>query len=187
TIQARMSPVVNQKSGVSARLSIANYETATASARRRALLLGENPGHVRLTDLGNLFASSSGKIELDPYRDEAVTEFQVIQKIIDEAIREVFLEYFPLKKYEPTMDQVAKQIFEAKGLEISDTMNVESYRDILKKVPALFDFMRDRGWDSDSQTLACGVEFILEGLAVNQKLSRRKLGEIVSFKSVDIY
>jgi hypothetical protein len=47
--------------------------------------------------------------------------------------------------------------------------------------------MRDRGWDSDSQTLACGVEFILEGLAVNQKLSRRKLGEIVSFKSVDIY
>lgn len=187
TIQARLSPVVNQKSGVSARLSIANYETAVASARRRALLLGENPGTVRLTDLGNLFASSSGKIELDPYRDEAVTEFQVIQKIIDEAIREIFLEYFPLKKYETSMDQVAKEIFLAKGLEISDGTPAASYRAILKDVPALFDFVRDRGWDKDDSMLACGIEFILEGLAVNQKLSRRKLGEMISLKSVDVY
>jgi len=187
TIQARLSPVVNQKSGVSARLSIANYETAVASARRRALLLGEDPGSVRLTDLGNLFASSSGKIELDPYRDEAVTEFQVIQKIIDEAIREIFMEYFPLKKYETSMDSVAKEIFQAKGLEISDGMAAQTYRDILKRVPSLFDFVKDRGWDKDDQMLACGVEFVLEGLAVNQKLSRRKLGEMISFKSVDVY
>ncbi len=187
TIQARHSSVVNQKSGVSARLSIANYETAVASARRRALFHGEDPGIVRLTDLGNLFASSSGKIELDPYRDEAVTEFQVIQKLIDQAIREVFLEYFPQKKYEPLMDQAARQVFDARGLEISDGRPASAYQDALKTVPALFDFLRDRAWDADDQLLASGLEFILEGLATNEKLSRRKLGEMISFKSVDVY
>ena len=34
---ARRSPHVNQRSGVSARLSIANYETLVANAARRAL------------------------------------------------------------------------------------------------------------------------------------------------------
>ena len=187
TVQARTNQLVNQKSGVSARLSIANYETCVASARRRALLLGEELGIVRLTDLGNLFASSSGKIELDPYRDEAVTEYQVIMKIIDQAIKDLFLEYFPENKYESNMEAITGQIFSANQIEISDTMPLSSYRDILKVVPGLFDLVQDQGWDKDDGLFAVGVEFILEGMAVTQKLSRRKLGEIVSFKSVDIY
>ncbi len=187
TVQARSNHLVNQKSGVSARLSIANYETVVASARRRALLLGQEKGCARLTDLGNLFASSSGKIELDPYRDETVTEYQVIMQIVDAAIREVFLEHFPLKKYEETMNAVVKQVYQAKQVEISDSMPAAHYRDLLKSVPALFDLIRDRSFDKEDDLLAAGIEFILEGLAVNQKLSRRKLGEMVSFKSVDVY
>jgi len=187
TIQARTNQLVNQKSGVSARLSIANYETCVASARRRALMLDESTGVVRPADLGNLFASSSGKIELDPYRDEAVTEYQVITKIIDAAIREVFLEIFPEKKYGESVDSISKQIFAAKKIEISDGMPVSGYRDLLKSVPAFFDLLRDQVYDKDDFTLAAGIEFILEGMAVTQKLSRRKIGEIVSFKSVDVY
>jgi len=187
TIQARSNQLVNQKSGVSARLSIANYETCVASARRRALMLDENPGVVRLTDLGNLFASSSGKIELDPYRDEAVTEYQVIMKIIDNAIKEIFQEYFPLKKYESSLEEIAKQVFASEKIEISDSMPLENYRELLKTIPAFFDLLRDRNWDRSDADFAVGIEFILEGMAVTQRLSRRKLGEIISFKSVDIY
>ena len=187
TFQSRTNHLVNQKSGVSARLSISNYETCVASARRRALLLGEEEGMVRLTDLGNLFASSSGKIELDPYRDEAVTEYQVINKIIDSAVKEVFTEYFPANKYDASLQSIAQQIFSASQVEISDEMPASQYRELLKSVPALFDLISDRGWDKDDRMLASGVEFILEGLTVMQKLSRRKLGEIISFKSVDVY
>ena len=187
TVQARVNPMVNQKSGVSARLSIANYETSVASARRRALELGEGKGMVRLTDLGNLFASSSGKIELDPYRDESTTEYQVISKIIDNAIKEVFIEYFSLKGYESNMDSIAQQVFHAGQIEISDGMPLTAYRELLNKVPAFFDLLREQDWDSDDMQLAAGIEFILEGLAATQKLSRRKLGEIISFKSVDVY
>ncbi|MBE7437887.1 MAG: magnesium chelatase [Spirochaetales bacterium] len=186
TAQARISHLVNQKSGVSARLSIANYETAIASARRRALEQGHSTGVVRMSDLGNLFASSSGKIELDPYRDEAITEYQVINKIIDLAIKEVFLEYYPLKKYEDQFDEIARQVFVAGQLEISDHMPDAHYSILLKQVPALFDLLSDRGW-KEARELPSGIEFILEGLTVNQKLSRRRLGEIASFKSVDVY
>ena len=187
TSQARHHPMVNQKSGVSARLSIANYETCVASARRRALLLREDPGMVRPTDLGNLFASSSGKIELDPYRDEAITEYQVIMKIIDLAIKEVFLENFPPAEYDSTFEAITKQIYAAGQVEISDSMPAAAYRELLEKVPALFDFLRDKKWDQDDQMLAVGMEFIFEGLTVTEKISRRRLGEISSFKSVDVY
>ncbi len=187
TVQARSNPLVNQKSGVSARLSIANYETCVASARRRALLLGEGHGVARLTDLGNLFASSSGKIELDPYRDEAVTEYQVITKLIDNAIREVFQEYFPPARHESSLEAITRQIYQQNQVEISDSMPLAAYRDLLKVVPAFFDLIQERGWHQDDGEFAVGVEFILEGLAVTQRLSRRRLGDIVSFKSVDVY
>jgi magnesium chelatase subunit I len=187
TVQARQSHLVNQKSGVSARLSISNYETCVASARRRALSLGEKVGVVRMTDLGNLFASSSGKIELDPYRDEAVSEFQVIGKIIDAAIQEIFLECFPENRYGSSFDAIAKQVYANSDTEISDAMPLTTYRELLKKMPAMFDLLRDRGWDGDEQMLAPGIEFILEGLTVTQRLSRRKIGDTVSFKSVNIF
>ncbi len=187
TIQARRHPYVNQKSGVSARLTVSNYETVVASARRRALIFKEKEGRVRMTDLGNIFSSSLGKIELDPYRDEIITEYQVISKLIEMATKEVFEEYFPEKKYYREFDSITKQIYEAKVLEISDSFPVSHYREILKIVPSFYDLLKDYNWDENDIDLASGIEFILEGLTTKEKISRRKLGEIVSFKSVDLY
>ena len=187
TIQARRHPLVNQKSGVSARLSVANYETAVASARRRALLNGDERGVVRLTDLGTLFASSAGKIELDPYRDETVTEYQIIMKLIDLAIKEVFEEVFPDDTYARQFDDITKQVYQAERIEIADTMPYDSYKELLKTLPGCFDLIKDQKWDADPALIAVGIEFILEGLTTKEKISRRRLGETSSFKSVDLY
>ncbi|MHC4179349.1 MAG: magnesium chelatase, partial [Planctomycetota bacterium] len=65
SIVARRSKYVDQQSGVSARLSIANYRTMIASARQRAAVLGERPAVPRISDLGHLYSSSLGKLELD--------------------------------------------------------------------------------------------------------------------------
>ena len=62
---ARKSKYIDQQSGVSARLSLANYRTMVASARHRAAVLGEQPAVPRISDLGHLYASSLGKLELD--------------------------------------------------------------------------------------------------------------------------
>lgn len=187
TIQARRHPLINQKSGVSARLSIANYETLVASARRRALLLNQERGFARMTDLSNLFSSSLGKIELDPYRDEAVTEYQVIMKLIDLSIKEIFEEYFPEKKFKMEIENLTKQVYEANTIEISDFMPSSEYSNLLKKLPSLFDFVKEYHWTENIDLLASGIEFVLEGLVSKEKISRRRLGEVISFKSVDLY
>ena len=187
TIQARSSHLVNQKSGVSARLSISNYEVAISSAWRRALKNEEEKGVVRLTDLGNLFASCSGKIELDPYRDEAISEYQVILKLLDSATKLVFDEYYPPKKYNTIFNDIAAQIYKLGKIEISDQMPVASYKDLMKDIPAIWDLMHEKGYDKEDHLFVSAFEFILEGLTVNQKLSRRRLGEISSFKTVDLY
>lgn len=187
TVQARSSHLVNQKSGVSARLSIANYEVTVSSARRRALSFDEEFGYVRMTDLGNIFSSCSGKVELDPYRDEAISEYQIVLKLIDQATRVVFEEYFNPKIYAPAFEDIVKQIYKANKLEISDYMPVNQYKDILNTVPSLWDLLHDKEFDKQDYLFVAGIEFILEGLTALQKLSRRRLGEISSFKTVDIY
>lgn len=187
TIQARLSSLVNKKSGVSARLSISNYEVAISSARRRALKYGEGSGVVRLTDLGNLFASCSGKIELDPYRDEAISEYQVVLKLLESATKIVFDEYYPMKKYNSLFNDISKQIYSLGKVEISDQMPVSAYKELLKEIPSIWDLLHEKGYDKEEPVFISAFEFILEGLTVNQKLSRRRLGEISSFKTVDLY
>src|SRR5436190_14332119 len=90
---ARRSKYIDQQSGVSARLSIANYRTMVASARQRAAVLGESPAVPRISDLGHLYGSSLGKLELDMMGSHQMTERQVLDAVLAEAVRTVFEEY----------------------------------------------------------------------------------------------
>src|SRR6478609_5744751 len=78
--QARRSPHINQRSGVSVRLSIANYETLVANATRRALRHGETEVVPRVSDLEALVASTAGKVEFETV-DEGREE-QVLDRIV---------------------------------------------------------------------------------------------------------
>ncbi len=62
---ARQSPHLNQRSGVSVRLTIANYETLVANATRRALRNGEDEAVPRVSDLQALVSSTQGKVEIE--------------------------------------------------------------------------------------------------------------------------
>jgi len=86
--QARRSPHVNQRSGVSVRMSIANRETLVANATRRALRNGEAEVVPRVSDLDALASSTSGKIELETLDDDG--DEQVVGRIIRAAVLQVF-------------------------------------------------------------------------------------------------
>ncbi len=90
---ARQSPHINQRSGVSVRLSVANYETLVASAVRRALRLGETEAVPRISDLESLVASTSGKVEIETI-DEG-RDGQVVERIIQQAVLTVFKSHGP--------------------------------------------------------------------------------------------
>jgi len=179
SIEARNSPYVNQKSGVSARLSITNYETMIANCRRRGLVLKEMEIVPRVSDLIYLHTSSGGKVELDPFREESLTSFDVITRILEMAIRQVFGEYFKPEKLNSLVDEIKGD----RSIQISDMMPSPEYKEIISALPQIWEPVHELGGDSSEPMRASCVEFVLEGLHLSGKLSRKKIGDIVSYKT----
>src|SRR5262249_34762262 len=118
SVAARKSKYVDQSSGVSARFSIANYRTMVASARQRGVRLGEKPAVPRVSDLGHLYASSLGKLELDMMGSQQMSERQVLEAVIAEAIKTVFAEYVDRHG----LDEIADVFSKGVKIEVGDML-----------------------------------------------------------------
>lgn len=178
TIDARSSPHVNQRSGVSARLSIANYETMIANSRRRAIMLGETEIAPRMSDLNYLYTSSLGKIEMDPFREESLSDIQVITRIMDSAVRKVFMERFG----QANLDEMAEKIKGDVSVDTGDMVPSEDYRNIISRATQLWEPVHSLGGDESDAIRASCVEFVLEGLYLTGKLSRKRIGDMVAYR-----
>src|SRR5262245_22078487 len=100
---ARSSPAINQQSGVSVRMSIANLENVISNAERRGLTLGENPVVPRISDLISLAASTRGKVELNLTEDDG-QEDKIIGKLLGEAVKNIFERHFEPKHLRPLVE-----------------------------------------------------------------------------------
>ena len=99
---ARQSPHINQRSGVSVRLTVSNLETLVANATRRALTHGETDVVPRISDLEALASSTAGKVEIESLeegRDE-----QIIDHLLSAAVLTVFKEHLPLEDLREVLD-----------------------------------------------------------------------------------
>ncbi len=168
SIAARKSKYVDHASGVSARFSIANYRTMVASARHRGVKLGEKPAVPRISDLGHLPTSSLGKLELDMMGAHQMSEKQVLESIIAEAIGTVFEEY--VDKH--GLDEIADLFSKGVKLEVGDMLPSSDYAKRLKRVPKAWEkaFEVNAG-ESDAVRASC-VEFVLAGLYAGDRISR---------------
>src|SRR3954447_7445055 len=93
---ARKSPDISQRSGVSVRVSICNYENLAANAVRRGLRLNETDIVPRVSDLPAVLASTSGKIELETVGD--AREDRIVERLVQGAILNVFNRYFTVNE-----------------------------------------------------------------------------------------
>jgi magnesium chelatase subunit I len=168
SIAARKSKYVDHTSGVSARFSIANYRTMVASARHRGVKLGEKPAVPRISDLGHLPTSSLGKLELDLMGSHQMSEKQVLESIIAEAIRVVFDEYVDRHGLDDIADVFSKGV----KIEVGDMLPSSEYAKRLKRVPKAWEkaFEVNAG-ESDAIRASC-VEFVLAGLYAGDRISR---------------
>lgn len=91
---ARESEFVDKKSGVSARLTIAAFENLHSSAERRILKNGEKKTVARLADFWGVIPALTGKVEM-VYEGEQEGPHAVALHIIGQAVKKVFLQYFP--------------------------------------------------------------------------------------------
>ncbi len=173
---ARRSKYVDHQSGVSARLSIANYRTMIASARQRAAILGERPAVPRISDLGHLYASSLGKLELDMMGSHQMSERQVLDAVLADAIATVFKEY--VDKH--GLAEIAEIFSRGVKIEVGDMLPSSHYAALVKRVPPVWDKAFEVNASDNEAVRASCVEFILAGLYATDRISRsQQRGRIV--------
>jgi magnesium chelatase subunit I len=167
TLQARRSPDVSQTSGVSVRVTIANYETLVANALRRALATGESQAVPRVSDLSFLDASTQGKLELE-YAGADKDEADVIAELRSRALRAVFDECVPGEG----VASVVQAFEQGWNVEVSASMPSAEYLEGLDAIPGLREGAAAlAGGDSPAQ-LASAIEFLLEGLHLSNRLNK---------------
>ncbi len=168
TIAARKSKYIDQESGVSARFSIANYRTMVASARQRGIVLGERPAVPRISDLGHLYSSSLGKLELDLMGSSQMSERQVLDAVMAQAIQTVFDEY--VSKH--GLAEIAEIFAKGVKIEVGDMLPSEQYAGLLQRVPPIWDKAFEVNAAADDAVRASCIEFVLAGLYAMDRISR---------------
>ena len=168
SIAARRSKYLDQQSGVSARLSIANYRGMVASARHRGAVLGERPAVPRISDLGHVYSTSLGKLEIDLMSSHQLTEQQVLDAILAEAIGNVFSEYVDRHG----LEEIAEIFGKGVKVEVGDLLPSGQYAERLKRVPPAWEKAFEINTSSSPAMRASCVEFVLAGLHASERISR---------------
>ena len=142
SFEARESEYIDNKSGVSARLSITAFENLLSTAERRALKSGADKTSLRLSDFMGIIPSITGKVEL-VYEGEQEGAAIVAQYLMGDAIRTFFPGYFPkIEKLEkqdektPYTDTL-EWFFAESGFELLDDCSDEEYKTILDSITPL--------------------------------------------------
>ncbi len=167
---ARRSPDINQRSGVSVRASIADYESMLANAFRRAIRTGERDVVPRVSDLPHIMPTLSGKIEFDTVEDGK--EEQIIEKFIQAATVAVFNRHFNVVD----LEEVVTKFKSGVSVEVGDTSASKEYVKIVKQVDGLDRAVAKLEPGENVAMIASGVEFILEGLHLNKRLNKDRVG-----------
>lgn len=187
-IEARKSEYVDEKSGVSARLTISGYESLWSAAERRALRNGEKPTSIRVSDFVGVVPAITGKVEL-VYEGEQEGAGLVAHNLIGKAIRQQFVNYFPnpdefrKKKEENPFRSIIDWFGDGHTLDIMNDFNDKEYRKVLDSVPGLCALVEKFQPDnSDDQYFL--MEFALHGLAEYSMLSKNPLVSGLQFKDL---
>src|SRR5258706_2129148 len=166
THQARRSSDVSQKSGVSVRVSISNFENVNSNAVRRAIRLKERQAVPRVSDLTAVIASTAGKIELGTV-GEARQE-KIVEKLVRQSVSKVFRDYFEVAEFEQLVAGFEKGL----SVQASDAQPSMEYVNQLARVGGLKAAVAKLNGHGSPATVASAVEFILEGLHLNKRLNK---------------
>jgi magnesium chelatase subunit I len=173
---ARRSPDVNQRSGVSVRASIADYESLLANALRRAIRLGERDVVPRISDLPYVIPTISGKVEFETVEDGK--EDQIIEKLIQGAVVAVFNRYFNVIDLEDVVTRFKAGL----SAEVADSLPSPKYVDMMKDIEGLGRAVSSLDTGENSAVVASAIEFVLEGLHLNKRLNKDRVAGKVAYR-----
>jgi magnesium chelatase subunit I len=174
---ARQSPHINQRSGVSVRLTVSNIETLVANATRRALVHGEADVVPRVSDLDALASSTAGKVEIESIeegRDE-----QIIEHLLKSAVLTVFRDRLPIEDLRPVIDAFDS----SRVVHAGDDVLSADYVTLVEEIPELREpVLRLTGGNESPASVAAAVELVLEGLHLAKRLNKEAVGARAQYR-----
>ncbi len=188
-IEARKSDLVDQKSGVSARLTISALENLYSTAERRMLLCGQNKTYARISDLYGVLPSITGKVEL-VYEGELEGVSNVAQTLTGKAIKALFNEKFPnpekakkLKKPNP-FATILNWFNDGYTVSMHNNINDMAYQKALLTVEGLPELIKEMFPKYSEPEKVILMELVLHGLAEYSQLSKHNLIKGFEFKDL---
>ena len=186
--EARHSDFIDEKSGVSARLSITAYENLLSAAELRALKNNDEKTAVRLSDFLGIIPAITGKVEL-VYEGEQEGAANVAYNLIGEAVKTLFIQYFPeiekLKKPDdigPYDDIVSWFFNQSDGFELLDDLRDKEYKSLLEAVSPLDDLIAKHQSNLSKEDSYFMKEFVLWALVEYKQLSKYRFTKGIQFK-----
>jgi magnesium chelatase subunit I len=189
SFEARESEFIDNKSGVSARMSITAYENLLSTAERRALRAGNDKATLRLSDFMGIIPSITGKVEL-VYEGEQEGAAYVAQNLIASAIHTFFPGYFPkIEKLEKPDAKTAytdliEWFFAESGFELLDDATDEEYEGILGSIVPLEILVKKYQPQLAKEDKFFMKEFILWAMVEYKKLSKDRITDGYQFKDM---
>ncbi|HMK95978.1 MAG TPA: sigma 54-interacting transcriptional regulator [Acidimicrobiales bacterium] len=174
---ARQSPQVNQRSGVSVRLGVANYETLVAAATRRALRLGEPEAVPRVSDLTALAPSTAGKIEVDALDDSGDDE------LVGRLVRQAVLSVFRAHVEQAELSRAVAELDDGSAIEVGDDVASSAYVEALRQRPGLRAPVGKLAGSERPSALAAATELVLEGLHLSKRLNKHVHDGVATYRS----
>jgi magnesium chelatase subunit I len=191
SFEARESEYIDEKSGVSARLSIAGYENLVSAAERRMLINNGESTIARITDFWGVIPAITGKVEL-VYEGEQEGPYNVALRLMSAAIKQLFLQYFPnpeqmsrRRKQEEVRDPYGtiKMYFSAGNtVDLLNDDSDEKYKEELLKVAGLEKFIKLNGIADKPKYLF--MELVLHGLVEFNIIGREFINKKYTFKDM---
>ncbi|MEP1151391.1 MAG: sigma 54-interacting transcriptional regulator [Balneola sp.] len=179
--EARNSEYIDQKSGVSTRMTITAMEQVFSSAERRAVINNENSAQVRIADIFHMVPALTGKLEL-VYEGEQEGAISVAKHIIGKAINKTFKNIFPDPQ---SKAQSVKEIYQsitdwfASGNEVNipDVLSAEEYKKALNSVTGLKELVEKHIKNIENEELYATMDLVLEAMYQNSLLSKQDLDD----------
>ena len=166
TARARSSNEINQRSGVSVRVSISNYETLISNALRRSIRHGEDIACPRISDLPYLIASLGGKIEMETFGEGR--EDRLVEDLTKRATLGIFGRYCNVEE----LEDIVTAFDLGNAVETGSDVPSGAYASALDNVDGLRAAVTAlAGDDQRPEVVASAVEFVLEGLHLNRRLN----------------
>ncbi len=187
-VEARESEYVDQKSGVSARLTISAFENLVSAAERRALVGKEAQTYTRVGDLWGIVPALTGKIEL-VYEGEQEGPAIVAQNLLGKAIRNRFTVFFPdpeqtKRGKENPYDEISRWFGRGNSVDLMLDQNNRQYKAALEKVPGLEKLVKKHYPRTSGDERLFLMEFVLHGMAEFSLIGKNRLERGLQFQDL---